>query len=133
MKHAMLRGCILLIISMPLTGCVALALGAAATAGASGAVYAKGQLKETLDGTVSEVHRAASAAVTEIGVELTVDQQDEFTGKVQGEMAGGTNVWVTSERVTAATTRVTIRVGYIGDQAKSADILERTKRRLYGL
>ena len=124
MKHAVLRASVLLVVSSALTGCVALAIGAAATAGASGAVYAKGQLKETLDGTVPEVHRAASAAVTEIGVELTVDQHDDFSGQVQGEMADGENVWVDSERVTASTTRIIIRVGYMGDQPKSADILE---------
>ena len=131
MRKALLRAATLMFIVGSVSGCVVLAAGA--VAGASGAVYVKGQLKETVDGTVPEVHRAAQSALHEIGVGLTVDKQDEFSGQLQGEMAKGQNVWVDVERVTASTTRIVIRVGYMGDQPKSADILERVKRNLYGL
>lgn len=133
MKKAVLRASVLLFASMSLTGCVALALGAAATAGASGAVYAKGQLKDTLDGTVPEVQRAARGAIEETGVTVETDLQDDFSGQLSGSMADGTKVWIDTKRNTSSTTHIAIRVGYMGDQAKSSDILERTKRRLYGL
>ncbi len=133
MKETILRAFVLIILGVSVNGCVVLALGAAATAGAGGAVYAKGQLKDTLDATVPEVHRAARSVIEDMGVDVTADLQDEFSGQLQGELADGTNVWIDSERVTAATTRITIRVGYMGDQAKSSDVLERIKSRAYGL
>lgn len=133
MKQAVLRASILLIAALPLSGCVVLALGAAATAAAGGAVYVKGQLKETVDGTVVEVHRAARTALNETGVRITTDLQDDFTAQLEGTMADGTRVWIDIERVTASTTRLSIRVGYMGDQARSSELLERIKRSLYGL
>jgi hypothetical protein len=133
MKQAVTRAFVLLMVTSSLTGCVVLAVGAAATAAAGGAVYVKGQLKETLDGTVPQVHRAAYGALNETGVMVTTDLQDDFSGQLEGEMADGTQVWIDADRVTASTTRITIRVGYMGDHAKSSQILERTKRHLYGL
>lgn len=133
MKNAVLRASVLLIAALPLSGCVVLALGAAATAAAGGAVYVKGQLKETLDGRVVDVHRAARIALNETNVRITHDRQDDFVAELQGDMADGTRVWVDVERVTSSTSRIVIRVGIMGDQAKSSEFLERTKRHLYGL
>lgn len=133
MKSFALRATALLVASLSCTGCAVLAVGAVATAAAGGAVYAKGQLKDTLDGTVAQVHRAARTALNDTGVRITADLQDDFSGQLQGEMADDMNVWIDTERVTASTTRITIRVGYMGNQAMSAELLERTKRNLYGL
>lgn len=133
MKNALLRAAILLIATAPLTGCVVLAVGAAATAAGAGAVYVKGQLKETLDGRVMEVHRAARIAMNDTNIRITTDLQDDFSATLNGEMADGTRVWVDIKRVTTSTTEISIRVGLTGDQAKSSELLERTKRQLYGL
>lgn len=133
MKKAVLQASVFLVATLPLTGCVVLAIGAAATAAAGGAVYVKGQLKETLDGRVVDVHHAARQALNETGVMITTDLQDDFAGQLEGQMADGTKVWVDTERVTSSTTQISIRVGYMGDQARSAELLERTKRHLYGL
>lgn len=133
MRHVLTKLAALGLLVISTSGCITLALGAAVAAGAGTAVYVKGQLKDTLDGTVAEVHHAARGALDEIGITVETDLVDDFTGKLVGAYADGTDVWIDVERGTASTTLITIRTGYMGDQRKSNDILERTKRRLYGL
>lgn len=131
MKSFLIRSFVVLAAVIGANGCVAIVAGAAAGGGT--AVYVKGQLKDTLDGTVQEVHRAARRALEETGLHIREDLVDEYSGSLEGEYADGTNAWVKTESVSARTTRITIRAGYMGDQKMAADILERTKRNLYGL
>lgn len=133
MRKPLLQAAALLLAAMPLTGCAALAVGAVAAAAAGGAVYVKGQLKETLDGTVVQVHRAARTALNDTNVRIHTDRQDDFAAQLNGVMADDTRVWIDVERVTASTTQISIRVGLTGDQARSAELLERIKSNLYGL
>jgi hypothetical protein len=127
------RSFTVLLVTASLSGCVTVALGAAAMAGAGTAVYVKGQLKDTLDGTVAEVHRAARDTMEDVGAVVTVNLQDDYTGSLEGELSDGTRYWIDTERKSANTTKIAIRVGLSGDQSKSSDILERIKSRLYGL
>lgn len=131
MDHRLIRGIVVVLTGLALNGCAALIVGAAAGAGT--AVWVKGQLKDTLDGTVHEVHRAARGALEASGLNIYEDQVDEYSGSLEGEYADGTNAWVKTKRVSASTTKIIIRTGYMGNQKIANDILEDTKRRLYGL
>lgn len=128
MKTLLLKSLALIVTASVVTGCAALAVGAAAGAGT--AVYVKGQHKETLDATVPQVHEAAVAALRDSGIAVQEGNVDDFSSDIKGEMADGTNVWIDLERQTASTTQIAVRVGATGDQAESAAIVDRVKNRL---
>ncbi len=109
-------------------GCITLAVGA--MAGASGAVFVKGQLKETLDGDVFEVQTAARQTLEEIGVTVFEDNWDEGVGSLRASYADGKDVWIDITSITPQRSRIMIRVGILGDQIRSDDILSGTKRHL---
>lgn len=131
MKRVFLNVSALLITTALISGCGALALGAAgAAAGAGTAVYVKGQHKETVDATMPQTRQATVAALQESGIAIENDGGDDFAADIKGKMADGTNVWVDLQRQTASTTEVGIRVGATGDAQQSAAIMERIKNRL---
>lgn len=115
-------------LSGPLAGCLWLVAGAAG--GTAGIVYVNGQLKEEIDATVPALHQAAIAGVKELGLPVNEDKVDKLTAHVHSELSSDTKVWITIESLTDSRSRITIRVGVMGDEAKSRQILDATKRHL---
>ena len=128
MRNILLKTFVLVVVTAMIGGCAAMAVGAAAGAGT--AVYVKGQHKETVDGTVPQVHGATIAALSDSGIDVIDEDFDDFKSDIKGEMADGTNVWIDLERQTASTTQIAVRVGATGDQAESAAIVDEIKDRL---
>jgi hypothetical protein len=112
----------------PLAGCLLLWAGAAG--GTAGIVYVNGRLQEELDATVPAPHRAAIAGLTEMGLPVKEEKGDTLSAHVHSELSSDTKVWITIESLTDARSRITIRVGVMGDEAKSHRILDATKRHL---
>lgn len=128
MKNVVLKMSALLITVAMVSGCAALAVGAAAGAGT--AVYVKGKHQETVDAPVTQVHQATLAALQDSGITVQEESVDDFKGDIKGEMSDGTNVWIDLERQTANTTQIGVRIGATGDKEESAAIVDRIKNRL---
>jgi hypothetical protein len=130
MKHLkvllVVLSCVLF--TLTLAGCAALLLGGAA--GAGGAVYIKGELKEDMSASVPRVHHATIAALKELNLPVNEDIHDKLSAKIQSRFADGAEVWIAIESVTAESSKVTIRVGVMGDEQKARQILGAIHRHL---
>jgi hypothetical protein len=111
-------------------GCAALLLGGAA--GAGSVVYVKGQLKEDIAASVPAVHKASISALKDLNLPIIEDDHDKLSAKIKSRFANGDSVWIEIESVTAESSKITIRVGALGDQYKSRQILDGIHRHLSG-
>jgi hypothetical protein len=99
------------LLSMQMEGCVALVAGGAAGAGT--VVYIKGQLNEDINAPVTKVYAASISTLKDLGLPI-----------IKSEFADGSNVWIEIESLTSESCKVTIRVGIMGDEYKSRQILD---------
>jgi hypothetical protein len=112
---------------MTLAGCW-LVVGAAG--GAAGAIYVKGRLKDRFDAPVARVHEAPRAALKEMGLSLHEDKADQLSAQVESKFADGTRVWVTINADGNESSKISIRVGVMGDEGRSRAILDSIKKHL---
>jgi hypothetical protein len=111
-------------------GCAALLLGGAA--GAGSVVYVKGQLKEDMSASVPAVYKASISTLKDLNLPIIEDNHDKLSAKIKSQFANGDGVWIEIESVTAESSKLTIRVGILGDQYKSRQILDGIHRHLSG-
>lgn len=109
-------------------GCAALIVGAAA--GAGGAVYFKGRLEEVIGKPVPQLHEAAQKGLKDLGLPLVMDRADKLSAEMKSGLADGKDIWISIKWVSETSSKISIRVGYIGDQARSIQILDAIKKRL---
>lgn len=95
------------------TGCAALVIGAGA--GTAGYVWYQGKLEETFKAQVPAVHRAIRAGLKDLKINISEDKGDALVAEVRGLLADGRKVSVDAESVSASATKVTIRVGTVGE------------------
>ncbi len=109
-------------------GCLWLAVGA--TGGAAGAVYVMGKLEEEFTQPVPTVHKAAAAGIKDLDLPILEDKGDKVTAHLESEFADGKHVWIDLDLVADSRTKITIRVGVMGDEVRSRKILAAIKRHL---
>ena len=105
-------------------------LGMMAGAGAAGIVWHKGKLQEILSFPVPRVHLALRAGLKDMGIDVTEDRHDNLTAEVRAELADGRKVWVDVESTGTTTSKLTIRVGVLGDKDFSLRIRDAIKQHL---
>lgn len=116
-----------IILAAPLPGCVALVAGAAgAAAGVGTYAYVSGRLEAHLEHPLDRVWEATQTAVEE-NLEFSVQRADKdaITARMRAKQADGTEIRIDLERQGENLTRIRIRVGVFGDEAKSRLILEK--------
>ena len=97
-------------------GCF-LVVGAAG--GAGGTVYVMGKLNDQLKAPVPKVRQATLAALKDLGLPVRSDVGDKLTTHVESEFSDGTRGWIDIEDASDAGSKLKIRVGLLGDEAKS--------------
>ena len=73
---------------------------------------------------------ATEAAMKELDLTVTYAVSSKIDGKIVGRTAQDKQITIRVERETDEVSRVTIKVGYIGDKAIAHAIIEETKKRL---
>ena len=116
--------------AISVSGCAALLLGGAA--GAGSVVYVKGQLKEDIAVNVTAVHGASISALKNLNLPIIEDNYDKLSARIKSRFASGEDVWIDIESITTESSRITIRVGILGDQNKSRQILDGIHKYLPG-
>ena len=108
-----------------LTGCDAPNVGAAA--GAGGAAYVQGELKVTERVSHEVAGRAAEKALKDLKIAFIKREQDEagISSVIEARTASDQKVFVKTRRISDKSTEVGIRVGMIGDESMSRQILDR--------
>jgi len=113
---------------MTMQGCVPLVIGAAA--GAGGITFVKGKLEKNFDYSVEKVHKASLAAIKSLDLFVRSDELSRHLSVTKGEFDDGKGFNVTITALTERASKIVIRVGLLGDQAKSEMILEAIEKKL---
>ena len=116
------------LLAMQMTGCAALLVGGAA--GAGSVVYVKGQLKENMNASVSRTHDACIYALRELKLPVIEDNHDRLSARIKSQVANGSDVWIEIESLGTEASKVTVRVGIMGDEPKSRQILDAIQQHL---
>jgi hypothetical protein len=128
MKHNRLLATVLFVSYIVTSGCAAVVAGAAA--GTAGVIWYKGNLQETVPYSVPAVHRAALSGLNDLDIRIVEERRDELTSEIRGLLADGTKVWIDAKSTGPNTTKITTRVGVLGDKTFSLRIRDAMKRHL---
>jgi len=121
-KEQILLAVLLVGSAVSVGGCIAVVAGA----GAAGTVaYLKGDLEATESRRLDEVHAATLKAVEELGLKVTQDTKDALSATVVARDAQDKKVTITLRATTEQTTKLSIRVGVFGSEAKSRLIYQK--------
>jgi Protein of unknown function (DUF3568) len=110
------------------SGCVALLVGGAA--GAGGAAYVYGELKELEPASLEKTWSAAQAAVGDLQFAVNSMSKDALEGKLVAKTADDRTITVHFKKTSDSSTEVRIRVGTFGDEALSRTLLEKLRSHL---
>ncbi len=113
--------CLLGIFSLSSTGCWLL-VGAAA--GAGGVIWVKGRLAQELNAPLDRVHAASLKALEKMELPLIIDQKDKLSAKIESEFSDRARVRINIKSITTRSSRIEIRVGTLGDEQRSRQILD---------
>ena len=112
-----------------LSGCGAvLLLGAGATAGVLGYKYYDGNLEVNYKASFDKTMDAVSSTFSKQNIRTTFNNREISKGKVTGEKPNKETVTVTVQYVTSEETKVSIRIGHLGDK-KEAEAFEQYLRK----
>jgi len=123
---------VLLSVSLMLQGCMLLALGAGAAAGAGTVAYVKGELQTTYAASLDRTWNATLETIKDLDFRIIATQKDETEGDIEAKKIGGDKVRIVLSIAGPGTTLVKIRVGIFGDEAASRAISNRIASRLGG-
>lgn len=118
---------IILTLCLGLSGCW-FALGGAAGGGT--AIYFKGRLQEDIGRNMHTVHEATRSALNSLGLDISKEEKKVDSTSFEAKYPDGTNVWINTKYLSANSTQVTIRVGVLGDESRSRQIWDQTRRNL---
>lgn len=113
-----------------MTGCLLIAAGAGAAAGAGGIAYVRGELVATLSADVRTTAQAVEEAFDEIGYSRISSGVDTSEARLVGRTASDRRVLVQLRRTDSGDSRISIRIGTFGDQDLSMQLLETIKAKL---
>ncbi len=112
------------------SGCALLLLGAGAGAGVAGTTYVMGKLEDQVEAPVSKVQRASVAALKSLDLPVDKERGDKLAAEIESEMADKKKIWISIHSLTPSRSQITIRVGLLGDEARSRRILGAIRTRL---
>jgi len=121
-----LGGVLLLTVAFS-SGCVAVL---AAGAGAGTMAWIKGELIENVDASQSVTFAAAKKGLKSLGLPVDSEDEGQTQSVVKSSYGDGKKVTVVVEAFTDKASRIKIRVGFLGDRARSESILTSIKRHL---
>ena len=110
------------------SGCVPLLIGA--TVGAGGVAYVKGALVHNIDEPVEDIHKASLAAFKGLNLFVASDELNRHSAVIKAEYEDGKKIDIKIDAITEFVSKVTIRIGVIGDQEDSRLILNAIEKKL---
>lgn len=111
--------CLLAVLSLQQTGCVAILAGGAA---AGGTAYAMGELKVQVSASPKKLQSAIVKAGRELGLVAVSGAGDAMTGKYEFRNAKGDKIVVTYEVQGTDLCEMRIRIGNFGDEVLSRQL-----------
>lgn len=121
-------GLALIMVLCVASGCVPLVLGVAA--GAGGVGYASGSLEQAFDRPVKDVYEASLAGLRERGLVVKDDDIERHLAKILFEFDDGKKGKIIIKAFTEKSSKIIIRVGIFGDEARSNMVLNSVLKNL---
>ena len=115
------------LMSLNLTGCVALV---AAGAAGGGVYYLSGQLKAPVNASIKKTADAATDAIADLQFRKISEATDALNSHIIARTAADEKVDIKIEYQTDESSMITIRFGLLGDQQRSAKVLEAIQENL---
>jgi len=113
-------------LAVSLQGCLWMVAG-----GAAGAyLWSEGNLVRHYSQPISTAWEGARFALRDLGLAVEEQKIDSHQGQLTAKRSNGVPVMVTLERWTERETRVSVRVGALGDRAESERVHEAIARAL---
>ena len=126
----MKRLTVLLVLSLAgggLSGCVFL-LGAGAGVGSYS--FVKGNLTKTYPVKINKAYHASIRALKSLEMKVTEKNKDAFAGKITALRGNGTKVVIRIKTEDTGVTRISVRVGLVGNKSVSEKIQARIAKYL---
>jgi hypothetical protein len=114
------------------TGCVVVAVGAIAVAGAAGWAWYKGDMKATEQAPLDTCWTATLATMKDMQYPITYEAKDAQAGELRAVNASGTTINIHLEKLSTTATKVSIRVGTMGDENLSRIIIGKIEDHILG-
>jgi hypothetical protein len=118
---------LLLLLALPLGGCLAVAAGAAGY-GAYTAI--DGRVSSTSGASLDRTYAAALAAAQDMALSITERSRDSHSAHIEAQTADRTAVTLDLAKRSAGMTRLDIRWGITGDEPRSKRLINSIKARL---
>lgn len=118
MGYALALG--LLLATVGTSGCILL-LGAAG--GVAGSKYVGGKLDAEINAPVEKVHQASVAGLKSLGLPLVKNQGDKLAAELESRTVDDKKIVIAIGFVSETQSKLSIRVGTIGDEKRSRSIL----------
>jgi hypothetical protein len=118
----------LVLLAVSVSGCVALAVGAAA--GVGGYAWVNGELVKEYQVSAEKLQRAATRGLKSQNVVISDQQGDRLSAKISGKFADGKKIAIAIEAMTEKSSKMKIRVGMFGDQTRSELIANAIEKNL---
>ena len=103
-------------------GCIPLIIGAAA--GAGGVIWAKGALEQELNKSMDHVYNASKTALKKLKFPITADTKTNLSAKLESQSTDGKHIWINITYIAQHTSKISIRVGPLGDELQSKEIAD---------
>ena len=112
--------------TMASAGCALFAAGAGVAAGAGGAEYVHGELKQAYAAPMEKAWNASLAAATELKMKTAEKWTDNLDQNrvMKGKTDEGKDFQIALEAMSKDVTMVKVRIGLFGDEAQSKKIQE---------
>ena len=128
LSRIVIRAVVAIVTIGSLSGCVALAVGAAG--GAAGAVYVKGRLTEKVDAPVERAYNATLGMLAAKGLPVLEQRADVASAFVRSEYKDDKDIRIEIDAITSEVSEIRIRVGVTGEHTRSLELMNAIKARL---
>ena len=110
----------LLLAAVGTSGCILLV---GAGGGVAGSKYFGGKLDAEMNAPVEKVHQATVAGLKSLGLPLVINEGDKLSAKLESRTVDDKKVAIAIGFVSETQSKLSIRVGIIGDEKRSRSIL----------
>lgn len=120
------------ILMMNISGCAAVLIGAAGTAGGAGtALWLSEKLTQEVDAPFERAVKAAKSALKSLRLAVAKETIEQNSAQIISRYADGKTIWIDVHRLTDSSSKIEVRVGAVSSNKEAAaKILKRINRYL---